>query len=942
MKKNLLFTTALLLALFIQLHSSDLEARQQVEGASAHWISETQVIWDAPSEAHSYKIIFSSSSEKAEDLSPNSAHSLTLTPAGEWNADNSRIYRHLASRTVFEVQEDRETVKNGIKGAVTAVAYGDEEDIAGATRVQFAGLLDDLFSFDGDLGPQYNNDSISLSLWAPTAKNVKLLLFNDHKKQIDQISGNFENGVWSFKGPLTLDKHYYLFEVEVYHYLTKKTEIFRVTDPYSVSLSTDSEFSQFVNLKDDSSLKPHGWDMLGKELPRHVDISVYETHMRDFSVYDFTVPERYRGTYRAFTLNGKNGRQLSDGMNHLQILANAGLTHLHLLPVNDIGSVPEKSAEQIDLSDPWERICDFVTADLLRDGCEENGTESIWSVFERESEKNPVTKKIQAPYSEPGIYEGLGEYDPFNWGYDPFHFNAPEGSYSTNPEGTQRILEFREMVMALDEIGLYTVVDVVYNHTYASGTSPYSVLDKIVPGYYHRYNADSGEIETSTCCDNTAAEHKMMEKLIIDSVILWAKEYKIDGFRFDLMGHHPKYVMENLRKELDKLTLERDGVQGKRIYLYGEGWNFGEVADNRIFEQATQFNMDGTGIGNFNDRIRDAIRGPFYSWSGREQGFANGQYLYPNDDASGSSEEMLERLLSSADRIRVGMAGNLESYPYMNRFGEITDGGNEYIGYTKMPQESVNYIDKHDNETLWDNTQTKLPADLSTDQRVRVHLLSTAFINYGQGVVFHQLGTDMLRSKSMDRNSYNSGDWFNRVDYTLETHNWGTGLPPAWDNENAWDDHAEFMTNPNISVEKRHMELASKLFREQLEIRYSSPLFRLQSAEQIHERVGYHNTGPDQVPGVIMMTVSDGRCAGDDLDSDIDGLIVLFNSHIESQTVTLPQENVTLHSIMADGADEALKNVRIEGNNLVIPPLSSIVLVKPQQEKQGDFICNEL
>ena len=93
--------------------------------------------------------------------------------------------------------------------------------------------------------------------------------------------------------------------------------------------------------------------------------------------------------------------------------------------------------------------------------------------------------------------------------------------------------------MALEEIGLKTVVDVVYNHTYRSGTSPYSVLDKIVPGYYHRYNADSGEIETSTCCDNTAAEHKMMEKLIIDSVVLWAKEYKIDGFRFDLMGHHP-------------------------------------------------------------------------------------------------------------------------------------------------------------------------------------------------------------------------------------------------------------------------------------------------------------------------------------------------------------------------------------------------------------------
>ena len=400
--------------------------------------------------------------------------------------------------------------------------------------------------------------------------------------------------------------------------------------------------------------------------------------------------------------------------------------------------------------------------------------------------------------------------------------------------------------------------------------------------------------------------------------------------------------MENLRNELNQLTLAKDGVQGESIYIYGEGWNFGEVANNRIFEQATQFNMDGTGIGNFNDRIRDAIRGPFYSWSGREQGFANGQYLYPNDEASGSPDEMLERLLSSADRIRVGMAGNLESYPYINRFGEKTTGANEYIGYTKMPQESVNYIDKHDNETLWDNTQTKLPAALSTEQRVRVHLLSTAFINYGQGVVFHQLGTDMLRSKSMDRNSYNSGDWFNRVDFTMETHNWGIGLPPAWDNQNAWEEHAGFMTNPNINVEKKHMEYASKLFREQLEIRYSSPLFRLQTGGEIHQRVVYHNTGPDQVPGVIMMTVSDGRCAGEDLDKEVDGVIVLFNSHIEPQTVTLPEENVTLHSILASGTDDIVKDVSIEGNRISIPALSSLVLVKLQQETQGEFHCNEI
>jgi len=940
MKRNQLLIITII-AFLVQFLIQNVEARQVVQGASAHWISESQLIWDAPPEASAYKIVFSNIASELE-WNQDSNSALSLAKSGVWDAENTMIHKHLAGRTLFKVEQSRKEVQNGIVGAVTAVAYDDKQSIISATRVQFAGLLDDLFFYDGDLGPVYKNDSITLKVWAPTAKNVTLLVFDDFKKQTDEVTGHYSEGVWSFDGPLNWDRRFYLYEVEVYHYQTGDTETFRVTDPYSVSLSTDSEFSQLVHLQEDSRLKPTGWDNLKKELPRHVDISVYETHMRDFSVYDFTVPERYRGTYRAFSLNGAGKRILSDGMQHLQSLAEAGLTHLHLLPVNDIGSVPERASEQIELSDPWERICDFVNSDLLSDGCEQNGTDSIWSVFERESEINPVTRSIQAPYSDPGIYEGLGEYDPFNWGYDPFHFNTPEGSYSTNPEGAQRILEFREMVMALEEIGLKTVVDVVYNHTFRSGTSPYSVLDKIVPGYYHRYNADTGEVETSTCCDNTAAEHKMMEKLIIDSVVFWAKEYKIDGFRFDLMGHHPKYVMENLRSELNQLTLEKDGVQGNRIYIYGEGWNFGEVADNRIFEQATQFNMDGTGIGNFNDRIRDAIRGPFYSWSGREQGFANGQYLYPNEEASGSPDEMLGRLLSSADRIRVGMAGNLESYPYVNRYGEKTNGANEYIGYTKMPQESVNYIDKHDNETLWDNTQTKLPAELNTDQRVRVHLLSTAFINYGQGVVFHQLGTDMLRSKSMDRNSYNSGDWFNRVDFTMETHNWGIGLPPAWDNQNAWGDHTEFMTNPNIRVEKEHMELASKIFHEQLEIRYSTPLFRLQTADEIHQRVAYHNTGPEQVPGVIVMSVSDGQCAGRDLDSDVDGLIVLFNSHIESQTVALPEENMSLHSILAGGTDDIVKDVSIEGNRVSIPALSSLVLVKPQQETRGEFYCNEI
>ena len=190
----------------------------------------------------------------------------------------------------------------------------------------------------------------------------------------------------------------------------------------------------------------------------------------------------------------------------------------------------------------------------------------------------------------------------------------PEGSYSTNPDGPARIVEFREMVQALNKMGLRVVMDVVYNHTNASGQNPKSVLDRIVPGYYHRLN-DSGAVETSTCCSNTASEHNMMEKLMVDSVVTWAKDYKVDGFRFDLMGHHMMSNMLKVRAALDALTLAQDGVDGKSIYMYGEGWNFGEVADNARGVNATQLNLAGTGIGTFNDRSRDAVRGigPFDS-----------------------------------------------------------------------------------------------------------------------------------------------------------------------------------------------------------------------------------------------------------------------------------------------------------------------------------------
>jgi pullulanase/glycogen debranching enzyme len=206
-------------------------------------------------------------------------------------------------------------------------------------------------------------------------------------------------------------------------------------------------------------------------------------------------------------------------------------------------------------------------------------------------------------------------------------------------------------------------------------------------------------------------------------------------------------------------------------------------------------------------------------------------------------------------------------------------------------------------------------------------------INYGQGVPFYQMGTDILRSKSLDRNSFDSGDWFNTVDFTLDTHNWARGMPPAWDNKDRWEAQRRFLSAPAIRVEKSHMRRTHQGFIEQLRIRYSTPLFRMVDADDIHRRVVFHNTGPDQVPGLIVMSISDAACGGDDLDPALDGLVVVFNATLEPITVDSPIASPRVHPFSTSGE-------RVDGTRLTVPALGSGVFVKPQRGARGDVGCN--
>jgi pullulanase len=342
------------------------------------------------------------------------------------------------------------------------------------------------------------------------------------------------------------------------------------------------------------------------------------------------------------------------------------------------------------------------------------------------------------------------------------------------------------------------------------------VLDRIVPGYYHRLNAN-GAVERSTCCDNTATENLMMGKLMIDSAELWARQYHIDSFRFDLMAHQPRSVMEALQRRVNKAT-------GRHINLIGEGWNFGEVANGARFVQASQLSLNGSGIGTFSDRGRDAVRGGSAGDNGdaqiRNQGYING-LVY---DRNALSQATPTDLLRTADMVRVGLAGSIRDFEMLTFTGERKtlarlDYAGQPAGYASEPIEVVNYVENHDNQTLYDNNVFKLPVGTSTEDRARVQMLGVAITALSQGVAYFHAGIEVLRSKSMDRNSFDSGDWFNRLDWTYQTNYFGTGLPPKADNAQSWPLMQPLLANAALRPAPADIAFARDVTRDLLAVR---------------------------------------------------------------------------------------------------------------------------
>ncbi|MBA4384711.1 MAG: DUF3372 domain-containing protein [Anaerolinea sp.] len=861
----------------------------------AIWVNKDTILWNiVGSSSYKYSLFYSNDVSlelNSDGVTGGEEIPLTFSKSGP-GGDVFIQNPYLSGFSAFKIaQADFSKIPDLLKGQLAVIVRDNKGKVVDATGIQIAGVLDATYSYSGKLGVEFNDETPILRLWAPTAISVGVRVYESSSAMVGKFHPMVRDditGVWSIKGEKDWKNKFYLYEVDVYSPKTSKIEKNLVTDPYSFSLSTNSLKSQMVDLED-LELKPKGWDNLEKpELLNPEDIVIYELHVRDFSAHDETVPENVRGKFMAFTITD------SDGMKHLTSLAEAGLTHIHLLPVFDIASVDEDSSTWL------------------------NVDETLLKTYPANSDKQSLAVSL------------IKGEDGFNWGYDPYHYTVPEGSYSTDPAGSTRIEEFREMVKALNASGLRVVMDVVYNHTSQAGQDAKSVLDKIVPGYYYRLDTE-GNVTTSTCCQNTATEHKMMEKLMVDSVVTWATEYKVDGFRFDLMGHHMLSNMEAVRSALDALTLEKDGVDGKSIYIYGEGWDFGEVAKNARGINATQLNIGGTGIGVFNDRLRDAVRGgnPFDDL--RLQGFSTGLYLNPNAAEVRKPAIQLEKLLDYSDWIRLSLAGNLKNYKIMRANGNLVDGtrvlySGVQAGYTQDPQENIAYVSAHDNQTIFDAIQVKAAANTNLNNRIRMNNLALSFPMFSQGIPFFHAGDDMLRSKSLDENSYDSGDWFNTLDWTYESNNWGVGLPI--EGSNNWTIFRPLLGNTQLKPNSTQITFASEVFKEYLEIRKSSPLFRLTTAEQITNCVSFFNTGTKQVPGLIVMRVQDAN----DLDPNYNDILVFFNANQKSLTFSeesLADLEYQLHPVLVNSVDPIVKkSTYVSGSgSFTIPALTTSVFV---------------
>ena len=859
--------------------------------ARALWLDGRTIRWNAPAGAVRIRLLGSNTAGLRAVLGEKpggASQMLTLSAVPTPNLPDLARFSHVQGTAWRVAEADPQALTTLWQGQLLIVGEDAEGRVLAATGTQLAGALDDAYAQAAtrlEFGARVDGGATTFALWAPTARAVSLCLYDQATSPASSVrpmQWDASSGAWHLTLPEDLRGKFYQYAVEVFVRGVGWVRN-RVTDPYSRSLGGDSARTAVVDL-DDAGTRPAGWpsDQHPATVHAATDLVVYELHVRDFSRDDLTVPAPFRGKYLAFA------ERESDGMKHLRRLARAGVTDIHLLPVFDFASVPERHPATPVLP---------------------NGTPS----------DSPAIQAAMAAYREA---------DAFNWGYDPWHYLAPEGSYATNPDdAVARVLEFRTMVQSLHAAGLRVGMDVVYNHTMADGQDARAVLDRIVPGYYHRLDG-SGKVEASTCNSNTATENAMMAKLVVDASLVWARDYHIDSFRFDLMGHLPRALLERLQGQVDAAT-------GRHINLLGEGWNFGEVQNGARFVQASQLSLQHSGIGTFSDRMRDGVRGGSAGDSGEGlhvQGWLNGLHYAPNSANVG--RDQARQLAAAADLVRVGLAGTLSSYRMQGADGRIRPlaefaYGDQSAGYAAEPSEVVNYIENHDNQTLFDNNALRLPAETSRTERARVQVAGNALVLFSQGIAYLHAGQEIMRSKSLDRNSFNSGDIFNRIDWTLGTNHFGVGLPPAGDNESSWTQMRTLLARAaELAPAPDDIRYCWEATLRLLAVRQSSTLFRLRTAADVAARLHFLNTGPQSNPSAVVGHLDGRGYPG----AGFAEVLYVVNADVAARTLALPTEAGKpwkLHPALSPQIDPRLLEYRLDSaaGTLTVPPRTALVLV---------------
>lgn len=505
-------------------------------------------------------------------------------------------------------------------------------------------FFDEVFTYDGnDLGMKYYKDHTEFRLWSPLASSAKVIYTLKDKEYVVEMS-RLDQGVYyaSVKGNLELAT--YLYEVNI------DGEIRRACDPYAIASTQNSTHSVVIDLEKTRNI-PYNFEYL-PEFKRYTDAIIYETSVRDLTVYPETDVE-HKGRFLGACEKGRRSTYGSlVGLDHLVKL---GITHLQLLPIYDFATVDE--------------------TDPLR---------------------------------------------LYNWGYDPAQYNVPEGSYASNLEDPySRIVDLKTLISVYHSYGIRINMDVVYNHMYDQKKSPFEVL---TPGYYFRTN-DKGELSNGSFCGNDLDSKKpMVRNFIVNSCLYWLKEYGIDGFRFDLMGIIDIETMKIIEKKCKELRPD--------FMIYGEGWNMPTFLKDE--EKASMNNASKLlGVAFFNDAFRDITKGK-----------------------TGESEEAIKGYL-------LGQENYIEGFKFVY-MGSTMD-------YCFAPMfenfsQSINYVECHDNATLYDKIQVACQSE-THEQRLKRVVLINEVIMLSYGIPFIHMGQEVGLTKYRMHNSYCSGDRYNQFDY---------------------------------------------------------------------------------------------------------------------------------------------------------------------------------